>query len=120
MKVIIQCVVCLAICGAGTAKEPPRAVFGYGTVTCSIFTNLSSDTSPSDAKDMSERVFAWAEGWFSAKNVLGHAGKPLTVGGSLSDKALKAMLVDECYEHPNAEVSAAVASLYDKIAKAGL
>jgi hypothetical protein len=68
---------------------------------------------------MSERVFAWVEGWFSAKN-MSDPDKPLAVGGSLSDRALKTMLVDECYAYQTVNVATAAARLYDKLAKGGL
>jgi hypothetical protein len=98
------------------AKDP-NALFGFGTMKCVGFVSASRD--PQGKSILARPIFAWAQGWMSARNVAGRT-VPLTVGGSLSADALEAMLVSECEDHPQAEVWQAVDSLYDRLAAKGL
>ena len=58
--------------------------------------------------------------WFSARNLVGHENAPLTVGGTMSSEALKAMLVSECKGHPDESIYLAVNDLYERLARKGL
>jgi hypothetical protein len=65
-------------------------------------------------------MFSWAQGWFSARNVIGHENAPRTVGGTLSAERLKSLLVDECRSHPDEAIYLAVNNLYQTLASKGL
>jgi len=64
-------------------------------------------------------MFSWAQGWFSARNLIGHESKPLSVGGSQSVEALKAQLVEECRAHPQEALYLAVNDLYERLLRQG-
>jgi len=80
---------------------------------------VNSSRDPLTKDILAKPIFAWAQGWMSARNVAGRV-PPLTVGGSLSAAALEAMLVSECEDHSQAQVWQAVDSLYDRLATKGL
>jgi hypothetical protein len=102
---------------ATTAKESP-ALFGVGAHACKIFVAVAAEANSREIA-LSGAVFSWAQGWFSARNLVGHESNPLTVGGTLSADALKARLVDECKAHPEEAIFLAVNDLYLKLAKKG-
>jgi hypothetical protein len=100
-----------------TSKESP-ALFGVGAHACKIFVAVSAEANGREIA-LSGAVFSWAQGWFSARNLIGHESSPLVVGGTLSADALKSMLVDECKAHPEEAIFLAVNDLYQKLAKKG-
>jgi hypothetical protein len=100
---------------APTAKEMP-ALFGVGAHACKIFVAVSAEANGREIA-LSGAVFSWAQGWFSARNLVGHESRPLVVGGTLSPDALKSRLVDECRAHPEEAIFLAVNDLYQKLAK---
>ena len=83
--------------------KEPSALFGVGSHKRKVF--VSSETK-SDMKRIADQVFAWAQGWFSARNSVGSSEgeRPRTVGGSLSGKVLRAMLVADFEELPETTV----------------
>ena len=111
----------LILCLWGTvanAKEP-AAIFGFGTMKCRAYANMTRDK---DAEVIADQAFAWVQGWFSAKNI-GNASSPSTVrtvGGSLSPDTLKGFLVNECEDHPDEEGFVAANNLYARFAAKGL
>jgi hypothetical protein len=100
---------------AAMPKESP-ALFGVGADACKIFVAVSAEANGREIA-LSGAVFSWAQGWFSARNLVGHESNPLVVGGTLSPDALKGMLVDECKAHPEEAIFLAVNDLYQKLAK---
>jgi hypothetical protein len=98
-------------------KESP-ALFGVGAHACKIFVAVSVEANSREIA-LSGAVFSWAQGWFSARNLIGHESNPLVVGGTLSPDALKSMLIDECKAHPEEAIFLAVNDLYQKLAKKG-
>jgi hypothetical protein len=102
---------------ATTPKESP-ALFGVGAHACKIFVAVSAEANGREIA-LSGAVFSWAQGWFSARNLVGHESNPLVVGGTLSADALKSKLVDECKAHPEEAIFLAVNDLYQKLAKQG-
>ena len=107
----------LSVCSTGWSKEP-FSVFGFGTVSCKVLVDTEAESSP--MKPLSKDLFAWSQGWLSARNYVGHEDKPLTVGGSLSARTLESMIVDECKEHPDFPIFMALDLLYDRLQKKGL
>jgi hypothetical protein len=103
--------------GGPTSKESP-ALFGVGAHACKIFVAVSAEANGREIA-LSGAVFSWAQGWFSARNLVGHESNPRVVGGTLSADALKSMLVDECKAHPEEAIFLAVNDLYLKLAKKG-
>jgi hypothetical protein len=109
----------MALCSASNsvAKEP-NALFGAGTLPCKVF--ASKELITASRNPVREVAFSWAQGWFSARNFVGHEDNPLTVGGTLSSVTLESLLVDECSDFPNLEVWEAAQRLYERLAKKGL
>jgi hypothetical protein len=109
----------LATCdvsAAGPAESP--ALFGVGAQPCKAFIDVSGETTGREIA-LSGAMFSWAQGWFSARNLVGHESKPLVVGGTLSSDSLKSQLVDECKGHPHEAIFLAVNDLYERLAKKG-
>jgi hypothetical protein len=100
---------------AALPKESP-ALFGVGAHACKIFVAVAAEANSREIA-LSGAVFSWAQGWFSARNLVGHESNPLVVGGTLSPDALKGMLVDECKAHPEEPIFLAVNDLYQKLAR---
>jgi len=103
-----------------SAADPPEspALFGVGAQPCKSFIDVSTETTGREIA-LSGAIFSWAQGWFSARNLVGHESKPLVVGGTLSSDALKSQLVDECKGHPHEAIFLAVNDLYERLAKKG-
>jgi hypothetical protein len=99
-------------------KESP-ALFGMGAQACKAFIDVAGETSNREIA-ISGAMFSWAQGWFSARNVIGHESAPRVVGGTLSAEKLKAMLVEECRAHQDESLYLAVDDLYDQLARKGL
>lgn len=105
---------------AAAANAPPQeghALFGVGAQPCRGLVKVAAESN-SDEIALSGAMFSWAQGWFSARNVIGHESKPLTVGGSQSVEALKAQLVEECRAHPEEPLYLAVNDLYERLMRA--
>ncbi len=108
--------------GPGASAAGPRespALFGVGAQPCKAFIDVSGETTGREIA-LSGAMFSWAQGWFSARNLVGHESKPLVVGGTLSAEALKAKLVEECKAHPDEAIFLAVNDLYQRLSKARL
>lgn len=113
------------ICSVGAAPPKPAAtpppqdspaLFGMGAQPCKAFVDVAGETNGREIA-LSGAMFSWAQGWFSARNLVGHESAPLVVGGSLPAEKLKAMLVDECKDHPDEALYLAVNDLYKALAK---
>jgi hypothetical protein len=115
---IPHCVL-LAVCCycAPTLSKEPFALLGMGSLKCAAFVNSYHDPQGKDI--LARPIFSWAQGWISARNVVGRA-LPLTVAGALPAEALEAMLVSECEDRPQDEVWQAVDDLYERLAKKGI
>jgi hypothetical protein len=101
------------------ATPPPRdspALFGMGAQPCKTLVEVAGETNNREIA-LSGAMFSWAQGWFSARNLVGHESAPLVVGGSVPAEKLKAMLVDECKDHPDEALYLAVNDLYKALAK---
>jgi hypothetical protein len=101
---------------AAAPKESP-ALFGVGAQPCKAFVEVSGETNGREIA-LSGAMFSWAQGWFSARNLIGHESKPRVVGSTLSVEALKAELVEECKTHPDEAIFLAVNDLYERLSKA--
>jgi hypothetical protein len=102
---------------AAHAKDP-NVVLGFGAVTCVEFVNAEHD--PRRKTTLGLDIFAWAQGYFSARNTQ-QPGAHLTVGGSVSADTLESMLVDQCNELPKTTpVFFAADALYEKLKQKGL
>jgi hypothetical protein len=111
-------------CGAGTVSAPaaPKAspaLFGMGAQPCQALIDVAGETDNREIA-LSGAMFSWAQGWFSARNVVGHESHPLMVGGTLPSERLKALLVAQCREHPSDSLYLAVNDLYERLAQAKL
>jgi hypothetical protein len=110
-------------CGAGPvstlAPKPSPALFGMGAQPCQALIDVAGETNNREIA-LSGAMFSWAQGWFSARNVVGHESHPLLVGGSLPSERLKALLVAQCREHPSDSLYLAVNDLYERLAQAKL
>jgi hypothetical protein len=107
---------CLCIHGQSAVAKQPNAVFGSGTVNCRVFVNASENGQMQEISDM---MFSWVQGWFSARNAAGRMKSPLTVAGTLSADALKAFLVSDCKEFPDDQIVFVADRLYDRLAAKG-
>ena len=105
------------VTAAGPRESP--VLFGVGAQPCKAFIDVSAETTGREIA-LSGAMFSWAQGWFSARNLVGHESKPLVVGGTLSSDALKGRLVEECKDHPDEAIYLAVNDLYERLAKKGL
>jgi hypothetical protein len=104
------------------SHAPPqelRALFGVGAQPCRTFIDVSGEADSREIA-LAGAMFSWAQGWFSARNLIGHESNPLAVGGTLSPESLKGMLVEECKEHPDEAIFLAVDDLYVRLQKKGL
>jgi hypothetical protein len=112
---------------APAAATPPHAhaprsspvLFGMGAQPCKTFLDVSGETTSREIA-LSGAMFSWAQGWFSARNVVGHESAPRVVGGTVSSDKLKSLLVEECKGHPVESLYLAINELYDRLAKQGL
>src|SRR5580658_1908931 len=85
---------------APAAATPPHAhaprsspvLFGMGAQPCKTFLDVSGETTSREIA-LSGAMFSWAQGWFSARNVVGHESAPRVVGGTVSSDKLKSLLV---------------------------
>jgi hypothetical protein len=119
--------VLLATCAAAAPPAPPKAaapkespaLYGMGAQPCKAFVDVSGEKDNREIA-LSGAMFSWAQGWFSARNVIGHENAPRTVGGTLSAERLKSLLVDECRSHPDEAIYLAVNNLYQTLASKGL
>jgi hypothetical protein len=98
---------------------PPHALYGVGAHPCSKLVEVAGESDGNQIA-LTGAMFSWAQGWFSARNLVGHENAPLTVGGTMSSEALKAMLVTECKGHPDESIYLAVNDLYERLARKGL
>jgi hypothetical protein len=89
-----------------------------GAQPCQAFVDVAPEADNRQIA-ISGAMFSWAQGWFSARNVIGHLNAPHIVGGSLSSEKLKAMLVMECRTHSDESLFLAVDDLYDRLAREG-
>jgi hypothetical protein len=106
---------------AAAANAPPQdahVLFGVGAQSCRGLLGVAAESNSHEIA-LSGAMFSWAQGWFSARNLIGHESKPLTVGGSLSVEALKAQLVEECRAHPDEALYLAVDDLYLRLRRQG-
>jgi hypothetical protein len=108
-----------AASSAKPAPKPSPALYGVGAHPCKKFVEVAQENDGNQIA-LSGAMFSWAQGWFSARNLVGHENAPLTVGGSVSADALKSMLVGECKSHPDESIYIAVNDLYERLAKKGL
>ena len=106
-----------AAAAAPTPKES-HALFGVGAQPCRTFVDVAAETNGREIA-LSGAIFSWAQGWFSARNIIGHEASPLTVGGSLSVEGLKELLAQECRAHPEELLYLAVNDLYERLARKG-
>jgi hypothetical protein len=131
-RVATGAVVALMLCAASPGESAPPApapaptkarkespaLFGMGAQPCKAFVDVAGETNNREIA-ISGAMFSWAQGWFSARNVIGHESAPHIVGGTLSAEKLKAMLVGECRDHPDESIYLAVDDLYDHLARKG-
>jgi hypothetical protein len=105
---------------AGVNGPPQEAhpLFGVGAQPCRGLIGVAAESNSREIA-LSGAMFSWAQGWFSARNVIGHASKPLSVGGSQSVESFKAQLVDECRAHPEEPLYLAVNDLYERLLRQG-
>lgn len=111
----------LPLPGASAANAPPaeaHALFGVGAQPCRQLVEVAAESTSREIA-LSGAMFSWAQGWFSARNLIGHESKPLTVGGSQSVEGLKAQLVEECRAHPEEALYLAVNDLYERLMRQG-
>jgi hypothetical protein len=99
-------------------KDSP-ALFGMGAQPCKAFLDVAGEASGREIA-ISGAMFSWAQGWFSARNVIGHESAPRSVGGTLNAERLKAMLIQECSANPDDSIYLAADELYDQLARKGL
>lgn len=109
---------CAAAAAAGRTPPEAHALFGVGAQPCRQLLDVAAESTAREIA-LSGAMFSWAQGWFSARNLIGHENKPLTVGGSLSVEALKAQLVEECRGHPEEALYLAVNDLYERLTRQG-
>jgi hypothetical protein len=93
-----------------------HALFGVGAQPCKAFLDVAAESNGREIA-LSGAMFSWAQGWFSARNLIGHENHALTVGGSLSVEALKGMLVEVCKAQPDEPMYLAVNDLYEQLAR---
>lgn len=106
----------LLACGVAHTDEP-GAVLGAGIQKCRVLVNMASDER---TKPVATLIFAWVQGWFSARNIAppnDHA--PLTVGGSLSPETLQGYLVTMCKKFPETPVFVAANGIYEVLKEEG-
>ena len=90
-----------------------------GAQPCKTFLDVAAESTGREIA-LSGAMFSWAQGWFSARNVVGHDRAPRVVGGTVSADKLKSMLIEECKAHPVESIYLAVNDLYERLAKQGL
>lgn len=126
------CAALLLCAAATTAAAPPTAtpapaprvrkdspaLFGMGAQPCKAFLDVAGEATSREIA-ISGAMFSWAQGWFSARNVIGHESAPRIVGGTLSADRLKSMLVEECSSHADESLYLAADDLYDHLARKG-
>jgi hypothetical protein len=132
----VSLLACVVVGGAGAAPPgdaapaPPQvvakpipkdspALFGMGAQPCQAFVAVAGETNSREIA-LSGAMFSWAQGWFSARNVVGHESAPRVVGGSLTAERLKSLLAAECRDHPDEALYLAVNDLYKALAGKGL
>jgi hypothetical protein len=98
-------------------RKETHALFGVGAQPCQTFLNVVAEANGNQIA-LSGAMFSWAQGWFSARNIIGHESAPLAVGGKFSVEALKGQLADECRAHPEEPLYLAVNDLYVRLAAA--
>jgi hypothetical protein len=115
----------LYVASQGVAAPPPPAhpkelpaLFGMGAQHCKNLVDVAAESNNREIA-LSGAMFSWAQGWFSARNFIGHESAPRVVGGTLSAEKLKAMLVEECRNHPDEPLYLATDELYETLAKKG-
>jgi hypothetical protein len=99
------------------ANESP-ALFGMGAQHCKNLVDVAAESNNREIA-LSGAMFSWAQGWFSARNFIGHESAPRVVGGTLAAEKLKSMLVEECRNHPDEPLYVATDELYERLAKKG-
>ena len=102
---------------AALPKESP-ALFGMGAQPCKTFVDVAPEATQREIA-LSGAMFSWAQGWFSARNLIGHERSPRVVGGTLASEKLKTMLVEECRAHQDEALYLAVDQLYENLARRG-
>jgi hypothetical protein len=102
---------------AAVPKESP-ALFGMGAQPCKTFVDVASEATQREIA-LSGAMFSWAQGWFSARNLIGHERAPRVVGGTLAAEKLKSMLIDECRAHEDEALYLAVDQVYENLARRG-
>lgn len=116
IEVIAATALCLQ-CSMAVAKEP-YVITGIGIFKCKALVSASKSK---EMEPIMTSMFAWVQGWFSARNAAGpNANAPRSVGGTLSAQTLQGFLVSECEEHPEGSIYIAVDRLYDRLAEKGL
>jgi len=99
-------------------KQQDSVVFGEGNVLCGPFVYM--EQYPQMRPGERQRVFAWVEGYFSARNMVGHE-RPLAVGNSVSSKTRESMLLDLCgKESARTPIWVAADKLYNQMQKGGI
>jgi hypothetical protein len=104
---------------AKAVPKPVHALYGVGAHPCQKLLDVATESDGNQIA-LTGAMFSWAQGWFSARNLVGHENAPLTVGGTLTADSLKAMLVSECKSHPDESIYLAVNDLYDRLEKKGM
>lgn len=112
-----ECSAAPPVPAASHASSP--ALFGMGAQPCKAFVDVAGELTNREIA-LSGAMFSWAQGWFSARNLIGHENAPRVVGGTLSADKLKGMLVEECRGHPDESIYLAVDDLYRSLASKGL
>jgi hypothetical protein len=115
------CLPLLALGASNLPRTPPKelhALFGVGAQACKVYSDVAQESNAREIA-LSGAMFSWAQGWFSARNLIGHESSPLSVGGLQSVEALKGMLADECKAHPDEPIYLAVNDLYERLARKG-
>jgi hypothetical protein len=111
----------LLACGVTAAHgKEPNVVIGAGaSFTCKAYVTMLENH---NSVRITEMIFSWVQGYFSARNTAGRGDHPLTVGGTMSADTLHAMLADECRNEANQPypVVLAAEALYDKLQAKGL
>jgi hypothetical protein len=118
LVLLATCALAAAPPKAAAPKESP-ALYGMGAQPCKAFVDVSGEKDNREIA-LSGAMFSWAQGWFSARNIIGHENAPRTVGGTLSAERLRSLLVDECRSHPDEAIYLAVNDLYQRLASKGL
>jgi hypothetical protein len=103
---------------AAHAAEPTSALGAGSAVTCKDYLALLKhhQTVPTDL------VLSWVQGYFTARNSVGRADQPVTVGHTISANTLQSLLADQCKDERMQPklIALAADALYEKMQQKGL